>query len=108
MTGSRSFVEDWRRYRRWARLRWVAFLGYLPFGIAYSKLHEYLGLTGPPIPVLAWFVFFGVTMAMTGFFGCPRCESPFFFTWYWSNPFARQCLHCGLPKWSASDPDRAS
>ena len=40
---------------------------------------------------------------------CPRCGKPFHYVprWYgrWSNPFARRCVHCGLPKWVDSDPD---
>ena len=40
---------------------------------------------------------------------CPRCGKPFHYLvrWYgrWNNPFARHCVHCGLPKWVDSDPD---
>jgi hypothetical protein len=40
---------------------------------------------------------------------CPRCGRPFHFKQYRlgriSNPFARRCLNCGLPKWAETDPD---
>lgn len=41
---------------------------------------------------------------------CPRCGRPFLATWYYSNSFARRCVHCGLPKWAAGSEraDRAS
>lgn len=28
---------------------------------------------------------------------CPGCGNLFFVKSYWSNPFSRKCLHCGLP-----------
>jgi len=35
---------------------------------------------------------------------CPRCGQPFHYMVGWlgrvNNPFARRCVHCGLPKWS--------
>jgi hypothetical protein len=44
-----------------------------------------------------------------GYWSCPRCGKPFHCVarWYgrWNNPFARRCVHCGLPKWVESDPD---
>jgi len=43
------------------------------------------------------------------YWSCPRCGKPFHYVarWYgrWNNPFARRCVHCGLPKWVDSDPD---
>jgi predicted RNA-binding Zn-ribbon protein involved in translation (DUF1610 family) len=40
---------------------------------------------------------------------CPRCGKPFHSRIHrfgrWSNPFARRCINCGLPKWEQSDPD---
>jgi hypothetical protein len=43
------------------------------------------------------------------YWSCPRCDKPFHYKtrWYgrWNSPFARRCVHCGLPKWVESDPD---
>jgi len=43
------------------------------------------------------------------YWSCPRCGKPFHYVarWYgkWNNPFARRCVHCGLPKWADCDPD---
>jgi hypothetical protein len=33
-------------------------------------------------------------IAMT--FRCPHCKNLFFLRENWGNPFARQCVHCGL------------
>ena len=43
-------------------------------------------------------------------FACPRCGELFFRAFdarpwrqdWRHNPFARRCLHCGLPKWAAA------
>ena len=32
---------------------------------------------------------------------CPRCGRPFHVTWWYSNTWARRCVHCGLPKWTS-------
>jgi hypothetical protein len=43
------------------------------------------------------------------YWSCPRCGKPFHYVarWYgrWNNPFARRGVHCGLPKWTDTDPD---
>jgi hypothetical protein len=35
---------------------------------------------------------------------CPKCGQPFHYMVGWlgraNNPFARRCVHCGLPNWS--------
>ena len=43
------------------------------------------------------------------YWSCPRCGMPYHYLvrsyGRWNNPFARRCVHCGLPKWVDSDPD---
>jgi hypothetical protein len=29
-------------------------------------------------------------------FPCPSCGRPFHWTWWWANPIAQECLHCGF------------
>jgi len=60
----------------------------------------------------AWLVLLFSLFFVTGeyvYWSCPRCGRPFHYVarWYgrWNNPFARRCVHCGLPKWIDSDPD---
>ena len=57
---------------------------------------------------LVWIIAFAVTGYHKSNFACPRCNEMFFRTWddrpwpktWQSNPFARRCRHCCLPKWS--------
>lgn len=99
MNESLAYARAWRRYRIWARLRLLAFLGFIPFGALIS------GVTKSPILPGAWFLFIGVTVVGAGNFRCPRCNKRFFYTWVLRNPFAMHCLHCGLPKWATHDPE---
>jgi len=52
---------------------------------------------------------FSITLGDYSYWSCPRRGEPFHYDirWYgrWNTPFARRCLHCGLPKWVESDPD---
>ena len=52
---------------------------------------------------LTWMIAFIVVAIRLQFFKCPRCHHKFFGSAGYSNPLARKCLHCGLPKWSESD-----
>jgi hypothetical protein len=60
---------------------------------------------------LAWLVAFAVSGYQKTNFSCPGCGELFFRAWddrpwrktWQSNPFARSCRHCGLPKWSTAD-----
>ena len=88
----RSYSGAWRRYRGWSWTFWLAFLGYLP-GMA-----------------LLWMVLVGAIGYRKFNFTCPRCGELFFRAFdprpwrqdWRHNPFARRCLHCGLPKWAAA------
>jgi hypothetical protein len=49
------------------------------------------------------------TLMNLSYWACPRCGKPFHYSHRTfgniNNPFAGQCIHCGLPKWAESDPD---
>ena len=103
-----------RRYRTWSRVYWIVFLTYLP-ALAYAS--QYFGWTrgnGAPIfvAIAVWMIAFAIVGYQKSNFACPRCGKPFFRRfddrpWRRSwvhNPFARRCMHCGLPKWSGRDP----
>ena len=69
--------------------------------------------SGTPIAVaaFAWMIAFAVVGYQTGNFRCPRCGELFFLKFEIESggapgqkPFARRCLHCGLPKWAGHDP----
>jgi len=65
-----------------------------------------LGLFAAWVALLIAFFWAGLSYV---YWSCPRCGKAFhyksFFLGRWSNPFARRCLHCSLPKWADSDPD---
>jgi hypothetical protein len=102
-----GYVSAWQRYRRWARLRLVACVGFLPIGAAIGHVCKWAGVPAVmPAVLFPWFGFVVVTLIVPTTVTCPRCGNTFFFTWWWSNPLARRCVHCGLPKWATSDPDQ--
>lgn len=39
---------------------------------------------------------------------CPRCGQSFHVCWWYSNTFARRCVHCGLPKWTSKSKQAPS
>jgi hypothetical protein len=47
---------------------------------------------------------FIVSRVWAHFWPCPRCTQPFFGDWWFSCPFARNCVHCGLPRYAPADP----
>jgi hypothetical protein len=110
------YAAAWRSYRHWSRVFWIVFLFYLPalalLGRALSSRREGSGDT----IFLAAFVWM-ITWAAIGYrksnFSCPRCGELFFqkfdarpwrMSWQ-RNPFARRCMHCGLPKWAGQDTE---
>lgn len=116
MENEGPYTGAWRRYRRWSRAFWILFVLYLP-GLAGA--HRALGATGAAngatlfVVALAWMIAFAVVGYRKWNFRCPRCSELFFRSFddrlwrrVWRhNPLARRCMHCGLPKWAARDPD---
>jgi hypothetical protein len=112
MDAEPSYSEQWRDWRKRRNIVWLIFLGYIPGVIAifFSVLFLFrlIGLPaawdGPAFYAIAgsWMFSFIVAGIYAGYFPCPRCHKPFFVTWWYRNPFARKCVHCGLPKWANS------
>jgi predicted RNA-binding Zn-ribbon protein involved in translation (DUF1610 family) len=108
------YTPAWRAYRRWSRAFWLLFLGFLPAVDGIYRLARMAGSDGSWIGLvaLAWMLAFAVAGYHHTNFDCPRCGEPFFYRFdariwrrsWQHNPFARHCMHCGLPKWAASDP----
>jgi hypothetical protein len=106
-------AEAWRKYRWWSRAFWVVFLGFLPGMALVDRLvrakYGDAADAVTPFVAFAWMLAFAATGYVKGNFDCPCCGQTFFRAWddrpwrksWRSNPFARRCLHCGLPKWSA-------
>jgi hypothetical protein len=106
-----DYTAAWRDYRKRSFIFWTVFLGYIP-----GVLVLFVG-AGLPIAALtgtkpdyffypiagSWMLAFLITSWQVVLFRCPRCRKRFFATWWYRNPFARKCVHCGLPKWASSD-----
>lgn len=113
LQGEGVYAAAWGRYRRSRGAFWILFVLFLP---AMALVHRAVGSTpggGTVIfcTALVWMVAFTVAGYRAGNFQCPRCGELFFHkfddrAWRrdWAhNPFARRCMHCGLPKWSTDD-----
>ena len=112
----RGDFEEWAELRRLRqRVLTIALTGagvfvLVPLVTRYAS-HSAANVIGLALFV-AWavllFRFFFVSREYV-YWSCPRCGKPFHYVarWYgtWNNPFARRCLHCGLPKWADFDPD---
>lgn len=95
---------------------WAVFLSYIPgvftiflvVGLPLSALTrikaDYFGYA----VATCWIAAYGVAGVRAAWFPCPRCGKPFFARWWYRNPFARQCVHCGLPKWANSEMPSSS
>ena len=75
------------RQRRMGYLLW----GLVPFVLLAGYLTEI-------VFILAAVVYGALLLAYSlrlAFTECPRCEGFYHWNW-WSNPWTRRCLHCGL------------
>jgi DNA-directed RNA polymerase subunit RPC12/RpoP len=94
-------MSTWKEYRNRERLAWaISILGIpaaallaLPVSLPLHSADPF-GVTFA-LFIVAWMV----SMVRVELFRCPRCGKRFFMKWYYSNMFARRCLHCGLPLW---------
>ena len=102
-----SYQEAWRNYRRRRNLFGAIPLTYVPgvavTGVPLSRVFQ----TEVPVFVIAtlWLLAFAVFAGYLQLWKCPRCRKAFFLKWWCRDPFAEECVHCGLPKW-AGDPSR--
>jgi hypothetical protein len=109
------YAAAWRCYRQWSRAFWIVFVFYLPGLALVSRALGWMRYTNGTaifLVALVWMIAFSVIGYRKSNFRCPRCDELFFhkfddrpwrMSWQY-NPFARRCMHCGLPKWAAQDP----
>src|SRR4051794_5533891 len=106
-----EYSAAWRDLRMRRIILWGVFLGYIPgvtaiFLVIGLPLSAITGIKSDyffyPI-ALSWMFMFAVAGWRAGTFRCPRCHKWFFATWWYRNPFARKCVHCGLPKGEVSN-----
>lgn len=96
-----SYDNAWNEYRRRVRAFLGAWLGAFVFSTALMyalslvDAAESLGM----IIGAFWLPGFAIAGIRSQLFACPRCHDPFFSSHFPYWPFARKCMHCGLPKW---------
>jgi hypothetical protein len=108
------YSAAWRRYRWWNWAFWLVFVLYLP-ALAFASHALGWSRDGGNAIVVAAFVWMAAFAAI-GYrkwnMACPRCGKLFFRRFddrpwradWRHNPFARRCMHCGLPKWADTPP----
>ena len=97
-----DYSRQWSTFRRWRNLGIVAVVTFIPLltivGLFVRRFHwpdsAFL------VMALLDVAFVTVTWTRLALFRCPRCGKPFFTTTWYRNPFARKCVHCGLPKYA--------
>ena len=94
-----SYVDAWSDYRRRVRWFWGIWLG----GFVLAAL-LIVALSRTPIfkvafPIIgaAWIASFIIAAIRIQWFRCPKCHEKFFSSFWYHNPYARKCVHCGLP-----------
>lgn len=96
--------SSWEKYRRRRFWFFVILFTYIPgmFALGYPLAR----LSGSDALIYAvagaWILAFLISGIYMSSFRCPNCHRPFFFTWWFHNPFAKRCVHCGFPKWKES------
>jgi hypothetical protein len=109
---SGEYSWEWAELRRLYRKVLIVLAGLVAiFGIfalvALADAPDWFGL-----PLFLGWAGAGVTLFLTLahiiHWSCPRCGNLFHAQYkvgHMANPFARKCIHCGLPKWADPDPD---
>jgi len=91
------YLRAWGRLHRWRAALAVSLVLWLPSIMvatmwdrdsAAFRWSDAVGFTG-----MAIFVLEASVLALTR---CPRCGKHFTWTWYWKNPFTKECLSCGI------------
>jgi len=97
------FWADYRRRRRCFIFTCIV----APVALALLvPLQRFLDFSEPTMFAYAWMALFpcAASGSWMMFWNCPKCRNPFFYKRFLTNPLARKCRHCGLPKWAPRDP----
>ncbi|MFA6563372.1 MAG: hypothetical protein WCV00_15800 [Verrucomicrobiia bacterium] len=100
--------SSWQNYRRRRLWFFVILLTYVPGTSVIGYLLSRLFGSDIPVYVVAgvWMVAFVAAANYMDLFPCPKCQRPFFRSFWFHNPLARRCVHCGHPKWTDVDSER--
>jgi len=101
---------QWRDYQRRRISFFAAWLGGFALFVFASIVAGFFGhsiLIVLPVWI-TWIVSFFITLSWVQRFRCPRCGKRFLPPMFDGREpqkflYPKQCIHCGLPKWSASN-----
>lgn len=103
MDTATDFQPAWQQYKQRARL-WVAlFVLYVPVVVGSGLLTLKYWHTPNPAFLIAilWMAYTLYLGARINLWRCPRCGRCFAGTWWYNKGiFAKQCVNCGLRKYS--------
>jgi hypothetical protein len=104
------YDAQWKRYRRLRLVHRIGIWAFFPILVVLEFLHLSYGISVPFLIIQLYILFFAVASFRFYFFRCPRCRRFFATVWrYTPRLFERECLHCGLKKFSDGEmPSAAS
>jgi hypothetical protein len=96
-----DYSREWADLRARRNVFWCALLlsPLISIGAGVVALRVFHTDTPGFLFTITWIVIIGVCWLRFVLFECPQCHCRYFITWWYSNIFARHCVHCGLPKW---------
>jgi ribosomal protein L37E len=103
--------DPWKRHRTLKRVSFLGVVFYLFPTIALAWL-EQIDMRSPTMYVLGfgWVIFGLVMLTLWHEVRCPRCGQRFYAKGMEFWQMARECLHCGLPKYAdvSTAPEHSS
>lgn len=99
MEAQTQIEEGLTRIRRRRELLWLLFFTFLPGTVLVGNLLvRATGWAGGSSAVgYLWMAAIGACIWRVGATRCPQCGERFHETPVLVNPWARRCMHCGLP-----------
>lgn len=97
-----TYASAWREFRRRRLAVWISSAGAVALivsAVVYVKLTGRRA-DGIAMVMLPWWLAHGVVGFRYSLWKCPRCSRSFHMKFPRGNARAKECMHCGLPKWA--------
>ena len=107
MSGTSAYGQAWQSFKLRRHTVAALFLSYLPAVATVSLIARGVARDVESTSLVTALIWMGLTVAAAVWFSafrCPRCGKFFTISWTLQNPFARKCLHCGLPVGGQAEP----
>ena len=101
-----KYDQQWQKYRRLRLLYRTGYWGFLPLLVVLEMLYMTYRISVPVLVAQLLILLFAIIAFRLYFFRCPRCQRFYAIAQrYTPRLFARECVHCGLRKFSDGDGD---